>query len=1027
MLAGTVVVGGPVASLAGAEGDTTETHTGPWPFSSWDAFVAQQQLDLTGSAGTAASRAASTQALASGSKLPSAVIQELLDGPWFGGQVAPVGRLYWAYFGRIPDYSGLTYWVRKRRAGTNLTTISQRFASSSEFTRTYGTLSNRAFVELVYNNVLGRPGDAAGIASWTKKLDAKSKSRGQVMVGFSESSEYIRKKGSDIAVLTLVVGLLGRSPSAAELTAPQVLTVPQMIDSVRRSTEYGGRLGLPGTGEPDAPTSLVATAGASGGAARLEWQVGDDRGAPILGFVVTPYVGSTARAAYQVPGNRGGTTITGLTIGTTYTFRVAARSVRGTGANSALSNAVVPGQGSATSIDFSERHGCAATNSAGVRCWGTYGKATDTRTDYHIKTTIEVAGTSGALSTQSGIERSCALLPGSTASCWYYNESGGTVVDGKLNPLQTYPGVRALSLGGAVATASPPTDLLCLVAVAGTVSCRRSTGALTAVVGVSDAAAIDVGLIHQCVVTTGHLVKCWGSNASGQLGDGTTSPRTSPVTVSGVAGATAVAAGDAHTCAIVTGGKVRCWGSNQYGQTGKGTTGSNDVTSVEVLNVSHAVQLAAGASHTCARLDNGTVRCWGRNRGGQIGDGTINVRPVATTVAGLSGARNIAASGDATCATTSTGAPTCWGDQASASQPPTAATQEAKRAQTTDLRNTSSVVEGEGHACRVVTLGVVECWGSNSRGQLGTGGLIDLTAPAPVPGQSGVISITAGRYFTCAVRADGSVSCWGANDVGQLGDGTLTDRRLPTTVVGVSGATRVEAGQRHACAIVAGGAVKCWGFNAGQLGDGTATNRSTAVTVAGLSGVKDLALGDLHTCALLAAGTVRCWGQNNNGELGDGTTVDHFTPAATVNTAGATAIAAGYRHTCAIVAGGASKCWGLDGLVHSGPNLRLPVPVPGLSGASALAAGGNHTCALVSASVRCWGENNYGELGDGTAPTGQTAPTSMLGAARVGAIGRPWWGTFVVLESGAVRYAGELGWRGVAADIRITPVQAFWY
>ena len=229
----------------------------------------------------------------------------------------------------------------------------------------------------------------------------------------------------------------------------------------------------------------------------------------------------------------------------------------------------------------------------------------------------------------------------------------------------------------------------------------------------------------------------------------------------------------------------------------------------------------------------------------------------------------------------------------------------------------------------------------------------------------------------------------------------------PRPSLALSGPIDVAAGQSHTCAVLKGGQVKCWGDNfSGQLGDGTTTNSTTPVDVCAdamcaspLTGVVAIAAGAGHTCALTDAGSVKCWGWNEFGQLGDGTsgdgdpnTLDNFssTPVdvAGLPPGGATAVAGGLHHSCALVTGGGVKCWGLNffGQLGDGTNTNSNTPVDvcaddpcasPLTGADEIAAGFFHSCTQTTAGgVECWGDNFFGQLGDGTT-TSSTTPVDV--------------------------------------------------
>lgn len=288
---------------------------------------------------------------------------------------------------------------------------------------------------------------------------------------------------------------------------------------------------------------------------------------------------------------------------------------------------------------------------------------------------------------------------------------------------------------------------------------------------------------------------------------------------------------------------------------------------------------------------------------------------------------------------------------------------------------------GGPHSCALALDGTVACWGRGDHGELGDGEFHDdapngLATPVAVSGLAGVASITAGLYHTCALlAADDSIVCWGGGNDGQLGDDvfhTGLDAGVATPqAVALAGVLQVAAGGNHTCALLSGGTVQCWGDNLfGQLGDGSQNKSATPLAVPGLSGVQQLAVGKFQTCALMPGGTVQCWGSGGvNAQAG--TSISLLVPTLIEGVADATALAAGDDFTCALVADGTVQCWGEGDVGQLGNGLQndsntTPITVPGLSRIVQLSAGGRHACALgADQSVHCWGDGEFGQLGDG--------------------------------------------------------------
>ncbi len=311
-------------------------------------------------------------------------------------------------------------------------------------------------------------------------------------------------------------------------------------------------------------------------------------------------------------------------------------------------------------------------------------------------------------------------------------------------------------------------------------------------------------------------------------------------------------------------------------------------------------------------------------------------------------------------------------------------------------------------------------WGENLFRQLGDGSAEALrTLPVPVSGLSGVSAVAGGQHHSVALLSNGTVVAWGSNELGQLGNGTNTTSNVPVAVSGLSGVTAIAAGANHSLALLSNGTVVAWGADdSGQLGDGTAKEASQVpITVKGLTGVRAIAAGDEFSLALLGNGTVMAWGNDEDGQLGNGTTKERSAvPVAVKGLSGVSAIAAGAQHALAVVSGGAVMAWGsneygqlADESVEVASN--VPVAASGVTGASAVSAGSEFSLALLAdGTVMAWGEDKFGELGNGATTADDEVPAVIGGLSGVTAIAAGGDHALALLAGGTVEAWGDGQW-----------------
>ena len=369
-----------------------------------------------------------------------------------------------------------------------------------------------------------------------------------------------------------------------------------------------------------------------------------------------------------------------------------------------------------------------------------------------------------------------------------------------------------------------------------------------------------------------------------------------------------------------------------------GNTSDGDKCS-STCELREVVEVTAGNHHTCARLNDGSVKCWGRNNQGQLGLAELTLM---------------------------------LGDE------PGEMGDKLPRVDLGEGRTAVKIDAGYEHTCAILDDGNVTCWGDDTYGALG---LESGSKVVKLGSGKSAVAIGAGVNHTCAILNDGQVLCWGRNDDLQLGAGNPTLGEPPRLVDLGAGesAEAIAAGEAHTCALLKGKTVKCWGKNdVGQLGLGDKQDRPTPsgpVNLGADNTAKALVAGTNHTCAVLNDDSLLCWGSGLFGRLGLGDTMDQVSPSGPIDLGnGKVAKEVGAStHTCVMLHDGVVRCWGYNayGQLGIGNPSQKNSPADEVKlgegkTAVAIAVHNYHSCAILNdGSLKCWGGNSYGQLGLG--------------------------------------------------------------
>lgn len=647
----------------------------------------------------------------------------------------------------------------------------------------------------------------------------------------------------------------------------------------------------------------------------------------------------------------------------------------------------------------------------GLNMSGELGDGTKTSTT----TPALVTGLAGVASVAAGDGYAFAVLTDGTVRAWGANPEGQL---GSGTTTSSSTPVPVVGLTGVASIAAQGVGVYALLAD-GTVRAwgpnrygQLGNGTTTAsstpvqVAGLTGVASIATKYEIAYAVGKDGTVRAWGNNYGDFLGTGGPQIVSTPLQVNGIAGVASLIIDGYTSYALLADGTVRARGANESGQLGIGTANAQSSTPVQVAGLAGAVSIAAGSGSAFALLGDGTVKVWGDNYNHQLGTGgSTSFSSLPVRVPGLTGVTSVAQGLGSKYALLADGTVWAWGANSHGELGNGTTDGSSTPVQVSGLTGVKAIAAYQNSAYAVLADGTVSAWGSNFYGQLGNGtqSTNGTSTPVQVPGLAGVADITAGSEgrSVFALLVDGTVWAWGDNGSGQLGDGSRTSSYVPVQVSGLYGVASIAAAESTTYALLADGTVRAWGANGvGQLGNGATSSWSAVpVQVSGLMRVTSIAATKGNTAfAVLADGTVRSWGYSYSGELGTGSLDSSNIPVQVTGLRGAVSITAARETVYALLADGTVSAWGSNrngrlgsGTVYGG---SVPVKVQGLVGVASITTTpdteygttGSTYAVLTDGTVRAWGYNANGQLGDGTT-NDSNFPVKVQGLAGVTRLG----------------------------------------